>query len=227
MYFFDIWDYATATIGCFDADLKVDKGGGGINHCGRGMYSSSFQDMVATGVATRDAHMFHVYNWFTATTVNIGNSTNTLARNIYYNQLLPNWLQYNIDWRKYVNQVSFTEKIWRSKCIDNKLALSFTCTSYKDAWSSFAKPGSLLGSSTTYYGSAEVPFTGATTYSSFSADPSTNIKTTVNFTIVHPQYNDWNDSYYYNQNNSLRKYIGSLKALMKAIDNDTFEEYTI
>ncbi len=202
MYFFDIEDYATTTRAAFDADAKAGKGGGGINYCGRGMYGSSFEDLVTTAGATRVAHIFAVHQWFTATTVNIGNSTNTLARDIYYNQLLPNWLQYNIDWRKYVNQVSFTEKKWRSACIDNKVNIGFTCTSYKDAWSSYAKSGSLNDPSS-YYSSANVPYTGSTTYSSFSADPSTNSGTTVNFTIVHPQYNDWNDSYYYNQNNSL------------------------
>jgi len=221
MYFFDIEDYAGATRECFNADVKGGYGGGGINYCGRGMYGSDFADLLSTARETRNAHMFAVHQWFTATTVNIGNSTNTLARDIYYKQLLPNWLQYNIDWRKYVNQAYFTEKKWRSKCIDNKLAGGFTCTSYKDAWSSYATSGSLY----TYEEGG--PYTGATTYSCFSANPSTNIGTSVNFTIVHPQYNDWNDSYYYNQNNSLRKYMGSLKALMKAIDNDTFEEYTI
>jgi|LakMenE01Jun11ns_1017448.scaffolds.fasta_scaffold9959618_8 hypothetical protein len=221
MYFFDIEDYAGTTINQFNADLKGGSGGGGINYCGRPQHFTAYGDMASTANATADAHINYVHRWFTATTVNIGNSTNTLARNIYYNQLLPNWLQYRIDWVKYANQSCFTEKVWESRCVDNKTEGNFTCTSYKDAWSSYATDGSLITSQ------SESPYTGATTYSCFSANPSTNINTSVNFTIVHPQYNDWNDSYYYNQNNSLRKYMGSLKALMKAIDNDTFEEYTI
>ena len=223
MYFFDIEDYATTTRAMFDADVKAGKGGGGNNYCGRPIYTSDVSSLIQTAHETRNAHTYSVHKWFTATTVNIGNSTNTLARDIYYNHLLPNWLQYTIDWRKYVNQSVFTEKEWKSYCIDNKIAHTFTCTSYKDAWSSIAKDGSLIS----VLGPEVVPFTGATVYSCYSANPTTNNIVTVNFTIVHPQYNDWNDSYYYNQNNSLRKYMGSLKALMKAIDNDTFEEHTL
>jgi hypothetical protein len=219
MYFFDIEDYAGTTREMFNADLKVGKGGGGINYCGRPIYHSDWNDAVTTGRETARAHQVAVHNWFTATTINIGNSTNTLAREIYYNHVQPNWVQYRIDWIKYINQAWPSKKYWDSKCIDNKLATSAGClASYENFWAYYVN----IDLSVSVH-----PNTGATTYTIFSANSTTNTMVSNNVTIVHPQFNDWNDSYYYNQNNSLRKYMGSLKALMKAIDNDDFEEITL
>ena len=211
MYFFDLQDYAGTTREGFNADLKADKGGNGINYCGRPLHFQAVEDMQYTANATADAHQLDVFRWFTATTVNIGNSTNTLAREIFYNELQPNWLQYRIDWTKYTNQSMFTEKVWESRCVDNKTDASFPCTSYLDAYK--------------YYVNINSISTGTTVYPIYSADPITNISVLGSFTIVHPEFNDWNDSYYYNQNNSLRNYMGSLKRLMKAIDNDDFGEF--
>ena len=211
MYFFDLEDYAGTTREGFNADSKAGKGGNGINYCGRPLHFQAVDDMQDTANATADAHQLYVYRWFTATTVNIGNSTNTLAREIFYNELQPNWLQYRIDWTKYANQSMFTEKVWESRCIDNKTEGTFPCTSYLDAYKQKVIDGIIL--------------TGTTVYPIYSADPITNISVLGSFTIVHPEFNDWNDSYYYNQNNSLRKYMGSLKALMKAIDDDDFGEF--
>lgn len=213
MYFFDTEDYATTTRASFDADVNAGKGGQGINYCGRPLHFQAADDMQGTANATAEAHQKAVVEWFTATTVNIGNSTNTLAREIFYNELQPNWLQYRIDWTKYANQSMFTEKVWESKCIDNKIEGVFTCTSYLDAYKQYVLDGIIL--------------TGTTVYPIYSADPITNTSVLGSFTIVHPEFNDWNDSYYYNQNNSLRNYMGSLKRLMKAIDNDDFEEFTL
>ena len=211
MYFFDLEDYAGTTREGFNADSKSGKGGNGINYCGRPLHFQAVDDMRGTANATADAHQLYVYRWFTATTVNIGNSTNTLAREIFYNELQPNWLQYRIDWAKYTNQSMFTEKVWESKCVDNKINGVFPCTSYLDAYKEYVLYGIIS--------------TGTTVYPIYSADPITNIGVLGSFTIVHPEFNDWNDSYYYNQNNSLRKYMGSLKALMKAIDDDDFGEF--
>lgn len=211
MYFFDLEDYAGTTREGFNADVKSGKGGNGINYCGRPLHFQAVIDMRTTANATADAHQLYVYRWFSATTINIGNSTNTLAREIFYNELQPNWLQYRIDWTKYANQSMFTEKVWESRCIDNKTDATFTCTSYLDAYKYYVNTNSIS--------------TGTTVYPIYSADPITNIGVLGSFTIVHPEFNDWNDSYYYNQNNSLRNYMGSLKRLMKAIDNDDFGEF--
>ena len=213
MYFFDIEDYATTTRASFDADVNAGKGGQGINYCGRPLHFQAADDMQGTANATAYAHQISVVDWFVATTVDIGNSTNTLAREIFYNELQPNWLQYRIDWIKYANQSMFTEKVWESRCIDNKIEGNFPCTSYLDAYKQKVIDGIIL--------------TGTTVYPFYSANPITNTSVSGSFTIVHPEFNDWNDSYYYNQNNSLRNYMGSLKRLMKAIDNDDFEEFTL
>jgi hypothetical protein len=215
MYFFDLEDYAGTNREMFYADWKANSGGGGINHCGRPLFHTEFNDACGTARQTSEAFYVAVHTWFTASTVSIGNSTNTLARNIYYNEYIPNIVESQINTIKYFNQAIFTKKRWDSAWVDGVSLGGGLSTSYTDAWAYYVSTPSIY------------PSTGATTYSIYSANSTTNIGGTVSYTIVHPQFNDWNDSYYYNHNNSLRKVMGSLKRLMKAIDNDDFEEFTL
>ncbi len=215
MYFFDLEDYAGTNREMMNADIKGNKGGGGIVHCGRALYHSDWNDACGTAGQTSQAFIVAVHAWFTASTVNIGNSTNTLARDIYYKEFIPNYVESTINTIKYKNNAVYTQKHWDSAFIDNTVIQpSWAGGSYTNAWTYIASTSHIT-----------IPQTGATTYGIYSANSTTNSLILTNVTIVHPQFNDWNDSYYYNHNNSLRKVMGSLKRLMKAIDNDSFEEF--
>ena len=227
MYFFDIEDYLGPTRDQFNADVKANSGGRGNVYCGRGVYGADWYDLTQTATETFNAFSKYVNDWFSASTITIGNSTNTLARNIYYNDYIPNYFEYQINRIKYFNQgnTGLSKKYWESACIDGTVQQNgynpCSYATYNDYWGSLVKDGSLIGT----YGN-NVTYSGATNYLIQSASSITNTYVSVPYTIVHPQFNDWNDSYYYNYNNSLRKVMGSLKRLMKAIDNDTFEEFS-
>jgi hypothetical protein len=221
MYFFDLEDYSTTNRSCFDADLKGGFGGGGIMHCGRTLYGSDFADTVATARETRFAFFKSVHDWFSASTISIGNSTNTLARDIYYNEYIPNIVEFQINTLKYQNHANTnnSKKKWISICQGKVAGVGTGCgtSTYEQL---YAPNKATTPVDYNYWG----PYSGATQYYIYSANSTTNIAGSVLYTIVHPQFYDWNDSYYYNHNNSLRKVMGSVKRLMQAIDNDTFED---
>ena len=227
MYFFDLEDYRTSTSAGYDADRKGGGGGHGIVSCSRPyQHAGDYGDGLTTAKETADAFSFYVHRWFTASTINIGNSTNTLARDIYYNEFIPNFVEYQINFRKYANQSYYTRKHWSAVYVDDinngQGPNPSTFIPYEEAWTNLVTDGS----SVTYGSVSSVPYSGATNYLIISGSPITDTLTWVPITIIHPQFNDWNDSYYNNHNNSLRKVMGSLKALMKAIDNDDFEDFT-
>jgi len=149
MYFFDLEDYATTNSAMIQADLKGNNGGGGINHCGRPLFSSAWEDLAGTAKETFNAFAKYVHDWFSASTITIGNSTNTLARNIYYNDYIPNLVEFQINRIKYINQgnSNYSKKRWLSACVDGTTAIGFADCSYAtydDYWASIVTDGSLM-----------------------------------------------------------------------------------
>lgn len=227
MYFFDLEDYRTSASAGYDADRKGGGGGHGIVSCSRPyQHAGDYRDALGTANNTAEAFIKWVHDWFSASTISIGNSTNTLARNIYYNEFIPNFVEYQINFIKYANQSCYTRKHWSAVYVDDinngQGPNPSTYIPYEEAWSNLVTDGSTV----TYGSFSSVPYSGATNYLIISGSPITDTLTWVPITIIHPQFNDWNDSYYNNHNNSIRKVMGCLKALMKAIDNDDFEDFT-
>ncbi len=210
MYFFDMEDYMTTCREKLNADNKAGGGGGGIIGCQRGVLMSDYEDLLTTGRATRDAFTLAINDWYTASTICLSGSCNPTLYNIYYDDYANNLRQYLIDSIIYFNNL--------------KVGLIPRYYEY------FILLGSPYAGTYEEYLQAQYNdnkfYTGTTSINIYVPDPTTSGFSAETVTI---DYGNtlFNETTYYNYNNSIRNLMGSVKRLFKAIDNDNFEIFKI